>query len=248
MNRMRQEKIKQYIQQNKLASIKELQALCPEVSLMTIHRDLDLLEKQHFIMKVRGGARSLTHTSDPGYAVREEENIQSKEAIAQKALPLIVPDSAVFFDAGTTALALARALPDISLHVFTTSPVIALELCRLSLPSINLCCGNLNRSNLALSGQSTLNMLKDINIDLAFLGVSGCSAEHGFTCGKESEMLVKRLVIQKARTSVALMDATKLTRLMPFTFAELEDFDYVVGDILPDNFIHAAKHVNTKIL
>ena len=35
-----------YIEQNNVVTIKQLQSLFPEVSLMTIHRDLDALEKQ----------------------------------------------------------------------------------------------------------------------------------------------------------------------------------------------------------
>ena len=69
-----------------------------------------------------------------------------------------------------------------------------------------MCGGTLNRFNQAVSGQSTLQMLEQINIATAFLGVSGYTDEGGFTCGKEDEMLVKRLMIQKAGKKVILMD------------------------------------------
>ena len=45
MNTLRQLRIKEYIEHKSVASIKELHALFPEVSLMTIHRDLDALER-----------------------------------------------------------------------------------------------------------------------------------------------------------------------------------------------------------
>ena len=38
------EALKAYIEQNNTVTIKQLQSLFPEVSLMTIHRDLDALE------------------------------------------------------------------------------------------------------------------------------------------------------------------------------------------------------------
>ena len=44
MNRIRQDRIKEYIEEKNVVSIKELQELFPDVSLMTIHRDLDVLE------------------------------------------------------------------------------------------------------------------------------------------------------------------------------------------------------------
>ena len=107
----------------------------------------------------------------------------------------------------------------------------------------------INRKNLALSGQNTLEMLSKINIDVAFIGVSGFSLEAGFTCGTEGDMLVKHQVIKKARKSVAMCGSDKLTCLMPYTFAELSDVDYLISDEdLPDAVAQAAKNANVTIL
>ena len=249
MHQIRQEKIRNFIEQQGAVTIKELQTLCPEVSLMTIHRDLDALERCGAVTKIRGGARSVRHTGDPGFEERSRENIAGKTAIAKKVLPLIQHGSSVFLDASTTNLILARNLPDISLRVFTTGPNIAMDLCRLYEPTITLCCGTINRKNMALSGQNTLEMLEKINIDLALIGVSGCSAEAGFTCGTEGDMMVRRLVIRKARTVMMLCDHDKFSRLMPYTFADFKDVDYLISDIpLPDTIRQAADAANVKIL
>lgn len=249
MNTVRRERIREYIEEKTVVTIRELQALYPEVSFMTIHRDLDALEQSGAIIKIRGGAKAVRHKSDPGFDERLQENSRGKEIIARKALTLVQPHSAVFLDASTTNLVLVRNLPDISLMVFTTGPNIALELCRLSNPVITLCCGTLDRKNLALSGQNTLNMLETINIDLALVGVSGCSLEAGFTCGTESDMLIKRKVIQKARTSVVLCDKAKFSRLMPYTFAGFADVDILISDHkLPEAICQAAEAAGVKIL
>ncbi len=249
MNLIRQEQILDYIEHKNVVTIKELQALCPDVSLMTIHRDLQALENRGAVVKMRGGARSVRHTGDPGFDVRMQENNIAKATIARKALELIQPHSSVFLDASTTNLVLAHSLPDINLNIFTTGPSIALELCHLHNPMVTLCCGAINRKNLALSGQNTLEMLEKINIDMAFIGVSGCSVEAGLTCGTESDMLVKAKVIQKARTTVVMCDRAKLSRLMPYTFARLEDVDYLISDgPLPDPFAQAAQKAGVTLL
>ena len=249
MNKIRQEKIKEFIEEKNVVTIKQLQALFPDVSLMTIHRDLDALVEEGSVVKFRGGAKSVRHSGDPEFNVRMRENNAGKLVIAQKALELIQPHTSVFLDASTTNLALARSLPDINLNIFTTGPSIALELCRLHNPVVTLCCGTINRKNLALSGQNTLEMLSGINIDQAFFGVSGCSVEAGFTCGTESDMLVKRLVIQKARTSVTMFTKEKLSCLMPYTFAKLEDVDYLISDeAMPESFAGAARQAGVKLL
>ena len=249
MFNIRQEQIREYIEKKNIVTIKELRALFPNVSLMTIHRDLDTLEQSGAIVKFRGGAKSVRHTADVEFNVRMRENNAGKDTIARKALTLLQPHTSVFFDASTTNLALAKALPDINLNIFTTGPSIALELCRLHNPVVTLCCGTMNRNNLAISGQNTLEMLEKINIDIAFMGVSGCSVDAGFTCGTESDMLVKRLVIQKARTSVMMCGHEKFTSLMPYTFATLQDVDYLVSDIpVPESFAAFAAKANVTVL
>ncbi len=249
MNTYRQNRIREFIEQSGFATIRQLQALIPDVSLMTIHRDLDALEERGVIVKVRGGARSVRHSGDIGFDVRLQENNAGKLLIAKKALTLIQPGSAVFLDASTTNLILARSLPDIDLNVFTTGPNIAIELCHLKNVNTSVCCGTMNRKNMALSGLNTLEMLDGINIDLAFIGVSGCSAEAGFTCGTEADMMVKRRVIQKARTSVVMCDESKFSRLMPYTFARFQDVDYLICDTaLPEAVGAAAEAGGTHVL
>ena len=249
MYSIRQEQMRAYIEEKNVVTIKELQSLFPDVSLMTIHRDLDALQKSGTIVKFRGGAKSVRHAGDPEFNVRMRENNVGKSAIAKKALELIQPHSSIFLDASTTNLALARILPDINLNIFTTGPSIALELCRLHNPVVTMCCGTINRKNLAVSGQNTLQMLESINIDVAFIGVSGCSVDAGFTCGRESDMLVKRLLINKARTSVAMCGQEKFNCLMPYTYAKMGDFDYLITDgEVPEPFARAAKEVNMTIL
>jgi DeoR family transcriptional regulator of aga operon len=249
MYSIRQEQMREYIEQKNVVTIKELQVLFPNVSLMTIHRDLDALEAAGTIVKFRGGARSVRYAGDPEFNVRMRENNTGKLLMARKAMELIQPHSSIFLDASTTNLTLARTLPDMNLNIFTTGPSIALELCRLHNPVVTLCCGTINRKNLALSGQNTLEMLEKINIDMAFIGVSGCSVDAGFTCGTEGDMLVKRLVIQKARTSIVMCTQEKLRCLMPYTFATMKDVDYLISDApMPEPFQKAAKEYGTILL
>ena len=249
MNSIRQQNICDYIESKQIVTIKELQNLYPEVSLMTIHRDLDVLAQSGAIVKIRGGARAVRHTGDPGFEVRLQENNAGKMAMAQKALSLVQPGSTIFLDASTTNLVLARVLPDLNLNIFTTGPNIAIELCKLHNPNITLCCGTLNRKTMSLSGQNTLEMLDKINIDLAFIGVSGCSADAGFTCGTEGDMAVKSMVLRKARTKVIMCDREKFSRLMPYTFARLTDVDYLVSDdAVPETIVADARTNDVVIL
>ncbi len=248
MNRIRREKLKEYVENKGVATIRELKEILPEISLMTLHRDLDALEEQGVLLKYHGGVRSVRQMGDEEFGVRLRDNSPGKLAMAQKAMTLLQPHSSIFLDSGTSNLFMAKNMPDINLNVITTSPGIALELCRLKSPTVTVCCGTLNRNNQAISGNNTLEMLKNINIDTAFIGVSGCSLD-GFTCGAEGDMLVKKLIIEKARTTVMMCSSEKLTRLMPYTFAKIEDADYIITDKpLPKEYEEIAKNNKVVIL
>ena len=180
---------------------------------------------------------------------RMQSNVIEKREIASKALQLIYTDSTVFLDAGTSCMSLAQMLPDIDINIFTTAPNIAVELSKLVNPTIHMCGGTLNRSNQAVSGASTLAMLENINIALAFIGVSGYTADGGFTCGKEDEMQVKRLIMKKAARKVILMDSTKYGKIFPYKFGNMEDIDYVISDgQLPEEFLDKAKNAEVIVL
>lgn len=250
MNSIRRSEIKKLIEKNGVISLKELAALFPSVSLMTIHRDLNALETEGVIVRVRGGAKYAgSPTNEPAYDLRAIKNRLAKTTIAQKAASFINSGSAVFLDSGTTMMELATAMPDINASIFTSGPNIALEVAKKQRPNINLCGGFLNRSNMTLTGPSAVDMLSKINIDVAFLVASAFSLEGGFTCGGETDAQVKMEVVKKARTVILLMDSSKLGKLLPFTFATMSDIDYLICETdLPENVKAEAEKYNVKLL
>lgn len=249
MNSIRREKILRFLRDRGDAEIREICASFPDVSLMTIHRDLAFLESKGNIVRVHGGARAVPGGFEPGYGIREGVNRAAKAAMAKKAVSLVSGEATIYIDGGTSCMAVAREFPDIPASVFTTGPNIAMELIKLTKPSINLCCGNLNHESLVLSGQITLDMLKAVNVDIAFIGISGYRQENGFTCGLESEARVKKLVIGKARKAIGLVDNSKLGKIFPFTFAQPGDFDLLVCEEgAPEDFLELMKKNNCTII
>ena len=62
-------------------------------------------------------------------------------------------------------------------------------------------------------------------------------------------MLIKSYLIKKARTSVVLCGADKFKRLMPYTFANISDVDYIISDdVLPDDFVKQCEENGVTIL
>ena len=88
MHRIRQEKIKKYIESKNVATIKELRELFPEVTLMTLHRDLSALEEMGIVTKYRGGVRSVHQLDDIEFNIRMKENTAGKTSMMKKAMKL----------------------------------------------------------------------------------------------------------------------------------------------------------------
>src|SRR5271154_4068492 len=77
----------------------------------TIRRDLRELASLGECRRVYGGALSISPASGT-MAERQTQDIDRKAALAREGAKLVVPGQIVFLDAGSTNLAIARALPN----------------------------------------------------------------------------------------------------------------------------------------
>lgn len=248
----RRRQINNYIQANGKASIQELSKLFPHVSDMTLRRDLSFLESKGEIVRIRGGARSidsLTETCENLYSYRALENTEGKMAISKKALQYLEVGRSIYMDSGTTMMCLARIMPDQNFSILTSGPNIGMEIIKKSKPSVTLVGGHLSRNTLSTSSIYSLEFIKDINIDIAFMATSGFTLESGFTSGNFNECELKKLVIQKARKVIMMMDIGKINKSMPFTFANLKDIDILICDTeLPKDIYEAVVCESVTIL
>lgn len=233
MNTERIKKISELIEMQGRISLDELIGRFKNVSSMTLRRDLLYLENAGEIIRVRGGAvsvRELQKKTEDYFYQRTAINVTEKKVIAEKAAAVMETGHSVFIDSGSTSLYLVKELADINYTIITNGINIALELSRKSMPNITVLGGNLSRNNCATSGKNGCDLLKDINIDMAFLGTTAFTVEGGFTCGSSSESEIKKLVISKAKRKIMLMDSSKIDKVMPYTFAAFNELDVLVSD------------------
>lgn len=225
-------KIRDIILEHGEIRVNELCGMFPDISPMTLRRDLAELEQARQIIRTHGGARIYQASSrEPWYADREQSGAAQKAEIAKKAAELARQARCLYLDAGTSAMALARVLPDERIIVITSAVNVASELVsRQSAYQVILLGGALNPKTLSCSGNDAIRQLEELNVEMAFMGTSGFSESGGFTVGDYAECELKRLVIQRATKVVMLMDSQKFGIHMPYTYARMRDVDYFVGD------------------
>lgn len=240
-----------YIKQNKTVTLRELCSLFPDYNEMTIRRDLNLLAKNGYIRRTRGGAVLCEDVlpSDFEHNTRSESAQAQKSKIAKLAAEFVVESSSVYFDSGTTVQELAKILPDKPLFV-TTNGVETVNLLRQKEKiEVVLTGGTLNKSVTSMSGPIALGALEQINIDTAFMGAAGFSAEHGFTNALVNECELKRKAVSCAKHVVMLIDSTKCGRTLPYTFCMPENVDVIVTDNpLPAELDELAKRAGVKVV
>ena len=229
----RRSRIEKLLSEKPFVSLAELCEIFPDVTSMTLRRDLEYFENKGEAIKVRGGARSmkfLTATMEDSFTSRINENTNIKEKLAARASEYVEAGRSLFFDSGTTVLTMVKYIPESRYSVITTGPNIAMELSKKKSIIVNLVGGMLNKESLSISGTDATQYLSGLNIDIAFIVPSGISAESGLTCGNYAECDVKKLVVSKARKTVVLLDTAKVNRVLPYTFAPLEAIDTIICD------------------
>lgn len=244
--------LKEYIDKNGKISLKELSNAFPEVSSMTLRRDLARLEENNDVIRIPGGAVSVDsflREKEAEFSQRINYKTEEKVEIAEKAAALVEPNSCVFIDGGSTTTYFARFLPDDNYYVLTNAVAIAETILNKVKPTVTLLGGDLKKNNYITVGKTCIDFIDGINIQTAVMTATGFVRDTGsFTCGSQSEAEVKRAVIEKADLVIMLLDSSKVNKKTPYTFATLLDVDYMVVDKeFPEDLKQAMVQTGMKV-
>ncbi|WP_137123252.1 DeoR/GlpR family DNA-binding transcription regulator [Segeticoccus rhizosphaerae] len=213
-----------------VVSVEDLAAQL-DVSLSTIRRDLDELERQGIVRRVHGGAVLHTEGEDAPEkppAMREVERQREKQEIARRAVQLIEPGSAVLLSGGTTTAALAPLLAEVEgISVVTNSLAVAMQMADLQTDVIVLG-GVLRRPELSLLGTLVGIGLEELHLDHAIMGVYGVDPRSCLLGASAQESQTDRLVAHSADRLTVLADSSKFSRRSPHRIATLETVSELV--------------------
>ena len=233
MKRERIDQIADLLDKRGKLSLEQLEEHFPDMSQMTLRRDLVLLEQQQRIIRIRGGAMSVKEVqkvSGEEYTKKTTINTDAKIVIAQKAAGLIDENSCVFLDGGTTAMYLSKEMPDIKCHVFTNGLAVGMELAQKKNINITIVGGQLMRDNLSTASPAAKEYFDRTNFEIAIVSATAFTPEQGFSCNSQVESELLKSVFKKARHVYMMLDSSKIGKINPYTFARLEDIDVLITD------------------
>ncbi|MFW6413905.1 MAG: DeoR/GlpR family DNA-binding transcription regulator [Verrucomicrobiota bacterium] len=198
----------------------------------TIRRDLVLLEEQGNLVRTHGGAVTTGSDSmhEKPYWERELFLPGEKGAIAQAALEEIEPNETIFIDASSTALCLARELPDIELTVLTNSLQAALTIANRERIEIVGIGGKLSRFSLSFTGSVTVDNLREYHVNTAFFSCRGLSIDWGLSDANEEQALLRRNILTLADRRILLADHNKFNVKALRHIADWQEIDKLITD------------------
>ncbi|MCJ2876927.1 UNVERIFIED_ORG: DeoR/GlpR family transcriptional regulator of sugar metabolism [Rhizobium sp. SORGH_AS260] len=191
------------------------------VSEDTVRRDLREMAARGECMRVYGGAL-LSDSKTVPLKTRIAEDADRKALLARAVVPLLKRGMVVFIDAGSTNLAIARAIPaGLNVTVVTNTPAIAAELTGRADIDLVLIGGKVDPAVGAAIDAMALRQLELMRPDLCVLGVCGVAVETGLSADVFEDAVFKRLACSASQRIVAAITTEKLGHKAAF---QVHDF------------------------
>lgn len=202
------------------------------VSEMTVRRDLEALEREGVLKRVRGGAISATSRSyEPPFALRRGRNPDAKNGIGRAAAEMVSEGESVILDVGTTTLAVAESLAERhNITVLTPSLRIAWMLADKPDMRVIVTGGIVRVGERSLIGALSEQAFESLYCDTFFMGIGGIDLEAGLTEFNLEDARVKQKAMQYSRRTVVVADGSKIGKVAFARVAGIEEIDAVVTD------------------
>jgi DeoR/GlpR family transcriptional regulator of sugar metabolism len=201
------------------------------VSRMTVHRDLDVLEADAVLRKVRGGATALRSSLfESDFPFRLTSSVAAKDAIGRAAAKFVEGGQAVICDESTTTMAALRAIE-------ASESITVITNCFPMMQYVN---ESTKHRLIGLGGdyvtryQAFLGIVCEQAITNVYADVllASCSAVRGSSTYHQDQQIVavKRAMIKSAPTRLLLLDSSKVGVGALYHLGEIGDFTHLITD------------------
>ena len=223
LTKERRDLIVSFINEKKAVTVAELMEEF-DSSAATIRRDLLELHNEKRIVKVHGGATSISsydvNTFEPSVLTKSSLNVVEKDAISKYAASLINNDDFVYIDSGTTTLEMIKNITNTKAKYITNGIVHAKKLLERGLNTM-IIGGRCKPTTEAIIGPDCIEGISKYHFTKAFMGTNGISLDAGFTTPDVDEALVKAEAVKHAYISYILADHSKFGLVSSVTFADI---------------------------
>jgi DeoR/GlpR family transcriptional regulator of sugar metabolism len=226
-----------------------------KITEASIRRDLILLEADHRLKRVHGGAVSVPgNFRTDTFVEKAKLHIEAKESIGQAAVQMINHGDVLLLASGTTTMQVVRHIPpnlrmNNLITLVTTSVSIAQEVLAWPSPNLTILGGLYLPDYQATIGPQTIELLKEITADVAFLGADGLTLEGGATTANVLIAEVDRMMVERARKTVLVVDSSKIGQAGFVPIKPINSFNVLITDSdAPPDFVDAARGRGVEVI
>lgn len=203
------------------------------VSVMTVRRDIQGLDAEGVVRRVRGGA--VAPMRPRAFGERAAIRAAAKTAIARKAMALVPDDGAAAFDASTTSGALLAMVRPHRLLVVTNSiDNAAIARARAGVRSV-LIGGELEERTGSLVGPTAEQAARGFAVERFFTSASAVDIALGTMEVSLDEAAVKNVFAAAAGATVVLADSSKFGQQALVRALDWSAIDMLVTDLDPSH-------------
>ncbi|WP_432011324.1 DeoR/GlpR family DNA-binding transcription regulator [Streptomyces sp. HD1123-B1] len=220
-----------------------------DVSLMTMHRDLDDLAARHLLRKERGRAVAFPAlTMETATRFRESARLAAKNALCAAVADRITPGTTLLLDDSTTLYPLADVLASVGqLTVVTNSVGLAQRLGGAPEVDITLLGGRYNSEFNCCTGPDVVGALSRIRADLALTSATAILEGRLFHPLREYAE-IKEAMLASANRSLLLADHSKFGRTATYAYGTAAVYDGVLTDTATaDEEIAAIRGLGVRV-
>jgi len=203
------------------------------VSLVTIRKDLKILEARNLLYRAHGSASLVNpYITDRNIHEKEKIGVQQKQQIANKTLSFIEPNDSIILASGSTILELGRQLTGISQLQVVTSSLNVSQILNIN-PSIEIhqLGGVIRKSSNSAVGPFAERMMQSYSCNKLFMGVDGIDIDFGLTTTDALEASLNQVMMASARKVFVLADSTKFGRRGFGKICDITDVDAIITDV-----------------
>lgn len=207
------------------------------VSLVTIRKDLKLLEERKLLFRSHGKAIPANpYITEHHVNIKEKLNTSEKNKIAEAATLALEPHDSIIIASGTSVIEFARHIKPIEgLTVLTASLNTAIILAEHKDIDVIQLGGMVRSSSSSVVGSIGEKMLAEFTCTKLFLGVDGIDLEYGLTTTSSMEASLNKEMIKAAHKIIVLADSSKFNKKGFGRICGLDEVDQIITDAGIDN-------------
>jgi DeoR/GlpR family transcriptional regulator of sugar metabolism len=211
------------------------------VSKATLHRDLDMLERQGLVEKVRGGAILRERLiAESHFHLRLKTKAEEKRKIAEAAAASVQDDTSIFMDHSSTVFYLAESLtrrPFRNLIVVTNSLTVPTELATAHGIQTILTGGAVEPDFQALCGRWVIESFRGFNFHQVFASCGAVTPDGFMTQTPFIHEILSEIVNSSGAEINILVDSSKFNKIATFRIGPLKAAAKIYTDSTPPKLL-----------